>query len=98
MDDPGFEFALQSLIGTLPIVLGDPRNVLAHAMTSIRSLPQAYRDAWRPMFEHYVFGDSHQATDHIPGERHGILGQLDTAEVKRIKKALSQALGRDTAS
>jgi len=27
MDDPGFEFALKSLIGTLPIVLGDPRLI-----------------------------------------------------------------------
>jgi len=27
MDDPGFEFALKSLIGTLPIVLGDPRRI-----------------------------------------------------------------------
>ncbi len=29
MDDPGFEFALKSLIGTLPIVLGDPREIPA---------------------------------------------------------------------
>jgi alpha-galactosidase len=27
MDDPGFEFALKSLIGTLPMVLGDPRLI-----------------------------------------------------------------------
>jgi alpha-galactosidase len=27
MDDPRFEFALKSLIGTLPIVLGDPRKI-----------------------------------------------------------------------
>ncbi len=27
MDDPGFELALKSLIGTLPIVLGDPREL-----------------------------------------------------------------------
>ena len=27
MDDPDFEFALKSLIGTLPIVLGDPRKI-----------------------------------------------------------------------
>ena len=80
----------------IPDVLGDPRNVLAHAMTSIRSLPQAYRDAWRPMFEHYVFGDSQQATEHIPDKRLGILGQLEPAEVKRIKQALSQALSRDS--
>ena len=80
----------------IPDILGDPRNVLAHAMTSIRSLPQAYRDAWRPMFEHYVFGDIHQSTEHIPDKRLGILGQLEPDEVRRVKKALSQALGRDT--
>ncbi len=27
MDDPGFELSLKSLIGTLPIVLGDPRKI-----------------------------------------------------------------------
>ena len=27
MDDPDFEFMLKSLIGTLPIVLGDPRKI-----------------------------------------------------------------------
>lgn len=27
MDDPNFEFALKSLIGTFPIVLGDPRKI-----------------------------------------------------------------------
>ena len=27
MNDPGFEFGLKSLIGTLPIVLGDPRKI-----------------------------------------------------------------------
>lgn len=80
----------------IPDVLGDPRNVLAHAMVSIRALPKTYRDAWRPLFEHYVFGEGRDATDHIPSERHGILGRLEPAEVKRIKRALSQALGRDT--
>jgi hypothetical protein len=80
----------------IPDVLGDPRNVLAHAMLSFRALPHAYRNAWRAMFEHYVFGDSGDTKDHIPPERHGILGQLKPAEVKRIKQALSQALSRDT--
>ncbi|MEN8229486.1 MAG: alpha-galactosidase [Bacteroidota bacterium] len=36
MDDPGFEFALKSLIGTLPIVLGDPRKIPAEERARIR--------------------------------------------------------------
>jgi alpha-galactosidase len=36
MDDPNFEFALKSLIGTLPIVLGDPRELDAEQRARIR--------------------------------------------------------------
>ncbi len=36
MDDPGFELALKSLIGTLPIVLGDPRKLATRQRTRIR--------------------------------------------------------------
>lgn len=36
MDDPGFEFALKSLVGTLPIVLGDPRAIPAEERIRIR--------------------------------------------------------------
>jgi len=36
MDDPDFEFALKSLIGTLPIVLGDPRKIPEEGRSRIR--------------------------------------------------------------
>lgn len=36
MDDPDFEFALKSLIGTLPIVLGDPRKIPEEDRARIR--------------------------------------------------------------
>ncbi len=36
MDDPNFEFALKSLIGTLPIVLGDPRKIPLEERARIR--------------------------------------------------------------
>ncbi|MFH0758599.1 MAG: alpha-galactosidase [Bacteroidota bacterium] len=36
MDDPEFEFALKSLIGTLPIVLGDPRKIPVESRMRIR--------------------------------------------------------------
>ncbi|MCK4746080.1 MAG: alpha-galactosidase, partial [Bacteroidales bacterium] len=37
MDDPGFEFALKSLIGTFPIVLGDPRKIPQEGRARIRA-------------------------------------------------------------
>lgn len=37
MDDPDFEFGLKSLIGTLPIVLGDPRALSSEKRTRIRA-------------------------------------------------------------
>ena len=37
MDDPGFEFALKSLVGTLPIVLGDPRKIPVEERARIKA-------------------------------------------------------------
>jgi len=37
MDDPEFEFSLKSLIGTLPIVLGDPRKLSSEKRSLIKS-------------------------------------------------------------
>jgi alpha-galactosidase len=37
MDDPDFEFGLKSLIGTLPIVLGDPRKLSLQKRANIRA-------------------------------------------------------------
>jgi alpha-galactosidase len=37
MDDPGFMFGFKSLIGTLPIVLGDPRELTAEQRNEIHS-------------------------------------------------------------
>ena len=36
LDDPNFIFSLQSLIGTLPIVLGDPREIPASQKATIK--------------------------------------------------------------
>ncbi len=78
-----------------PEICGDPRNVLVHAMLSVRALPPEYRDAWRALFEHYVFGDPAEAGAHLPAERRGILGEPSEADIRRMKLALSRALSRD---
>ena len=44
LDDPEFEFALKSLIGTLPIVLGDPRQVPPQRRARIKAWSDWMRD------------------------------------------------------
>jgi alpha-galactosidase len=51
MDDPEFEFSLKSLIGTLPIVLGDPRKMSAEK----RKMTRAWSDWMQDMQETYDY-------------------------------------------
>lgn len=79
----------------VPERAGDPRNVLLHAMLAIRALPPSYRDAWRAMFEHYVFGDPDEAGAHLPRARRGILGEPTEDDIRRMRTALARALSRN---
>jgi hypothetical protein len=67
-------------------------DTLIHAMLNLRSLPLATREAWRAMFDHYVFGPEAEVTDHIPAHRHGMLGKLSAADVARLRAYLVERL------
>jgi hypothetical protein len=67
---------------------------LVHAILNLRSLPPATRDAWRALFEHYVFGNETDATAHIPAHKHGVLGHLSAEESARVREFLAQRLKR----
>ena len=67
---------------------------LIHAILNLRCLPPTTRDAWRALFEHFVFSDEAEATAHIPPHRHGLLGQLSPAEREKVREYLSQCLKR----
>jgi len=51
MDDPGFEFSLKSLVGTLPIVLGDPRKLSSNK----RKMIKTWSDWMQQMQEKYDY-------------------------------------------
>jgi hypothetical protein len=65
---------------------------LIHAILNMRRLPEPTREAWRALFEHYVFGDRTEVTEHIPSHRHGVLGQLSPADAARVRDYLAQRL------
>lgn len=67
-------------------------DALIHAILNLRTLPPATRDAWRAMFDHYVFGAQRAVTEHIPAHRHGILGELAEADIARLRAYLAERL------
>jgi hypothetical protein len=65
---------------------------LIHAILNLRSLPPATREAWQSLFNHYVFGAQAGVTEHIPADRHGILGKISPADAERLRTYLAERL------
>ena len=67
---------------------------LLHAVAALRGLPPAQRQAWRTLFEYYVFDTERDVTSHIPAERRGVLGDLSTEQHAQLRALLVQRLNR----
>jgi hypothetical protein len=55
---------------------------LFHAMLAIKHLPEPQRDAWRALFDHYVFAKDGPPGMHLPPEIRGIQGEI-SAELRQ---------------
>lgn len=75
-----------------PAFAAAPQDALMLALASIKDLPQAQRDSWQYIFNHYAFNPQEQ--HHIPGEKLGAIGQLDDNTARQIKAQLLQKLNR----
>jgi len=69
-------------------------DALVHGILSVRALPPATRRAWGALFEHYVFGAGAGVVDHIPQERHGMLGDLSPEQLAALRAHLARRLAR----
>lgn len=79
---------------TSPDFVPTPLNALYHAMWSIRDRPAAEKEAWRAVFEYYVFGPSTGAAEHIPEQARGVLGPIDDKQARFIRAMLINKLNR----
>lgn len=77
-----------------PRYLGQPQDALNHAILAIRDLPIEDRAIWRDLFEHYVFANTPQSSEHIlPGAR-GVLDPLTAETAGRLRAFLLRTLSR----
>ena len=77
-----------------PAFMGNPLDVLNHAFLGIRDLPAAQRDAWKGIFEHYVFAPNDDVVAHIPEDSRGVLSPIDDASARKLRALLLKQLNR----
>ena len=70
---------------------------LLHCLLNIKPLSPELRDAWRQLFEHYVFGAEDDRFAHIPPPRLGVLGAMTPESAARVRSMLIANLKRDSA-
>lgn len=77
-----------------PRYLGQPQDALNHAMLSIRELPDEQKAIWRRLFDHYVFENGADVTDHIPETARGVLAPLTPESASKLRANILRGLSR----
>jgi hypothetical protein len=78
-------------------LVGSPFDAFVHALKNVRHLPPRQRDAWRALFEHYVFETNGDPVAHLPIEARGVLGGLDERISTEVRSFLLKGLGERSA-
>lgn len=73
---------------------GRPTDALMHAILAVRDLPPSHREAWRVLFDHYVFEANGPVADHLPPQRRGVMGVLDTGVIRAVRTAIGRTLSK----
>src|SRR5690606_16293435 len=73
---------------------GSPFDCLLHAIMTLRDLPPAQREAWRIVFDHYVFQKNGDPMAHLAPEHRGMLGAMTPQKAREIRAILLRVLGR----
>ena len=77
-----------------PKFMGNPMDVLMHAILNVRGRPDSEKEAWRTLFDYYVFSPAERARSHLPEGSHGALADLDDDTARRLRALLRENLNR----
>lgn len=77
-----------------PARMMTPQQSLMHALLTMHELPARERDAWRAMFDHYLFRDDGDPAEHLPRSARGVLGERSPEKIAALKDSLADALKR----
>lgn len=79
---------------TSPAFVPTPMNALYHALWTIRDRPEREKQAWKNVFDYYVFGPADRAVAHLPEPARGVLGRITDTLARQIRAKLINNLNR----
>ncbi|WP_024869992.1 cupin-like domain-containing protein [Pseudoxanthomonas suwonensis] len=79
---------------SMPAWIPTPMHALYHAIWALRDRPEHEKQAWREVFEYYVFGPAGRAGEHLPEAARGFLGPFDEMTARRMRALLMGKLNR----
>jgi hypothetical protein len=77
-----------------PAYLDSPMNTLMLALLSLRDLPAAQRQAWRALFDHYIFDADEKTAAHVPPNAQGVLAPITSDMARHLRSVLLHRLNR----
>ncbi len=78
-----------------PAYMDTPLNTLMLALMTLRDLPPAQREAWRALFDHYVFDADATTAAHLPPAARGVLATpITEAATRHLRAVLLNRLNR----
>jgi hypothetical protein len=80
--------------GSMPAWIPTPMHALYHALWAIRDRPEREKQAWRAVFDWYVFGPAGQAGAHLPEAARGPLAPIDETLSRQLRALLTEKLKR----
>ena len=78
----------------VPSYFDAPLDAIYHSILALRDLPEREKQAWRVVFNHFIFDDQGGKYDHIPEGGRGILNHLDDESARKIRMVLLNKLNR----
>lgn len=79
---------------SMPAYVPTPMHALYHALWTLRDRPEREKQAWREVFDHYVFGPADTAGEHLPEAARGVLGAIDETQARQLRAMLIAKLNR----
>jgi hypothetical protein len=90
----GFNVLVNYWWNAAPRFMDSPMNAVLHGLLSLRDRPASEKQAWRALFDYYVFGPSDRPTAHLPEPMRGALAPLTDLSARRLRAQLLQRLNR----
>ncbi len=77
-----------------PAYMGNPLDIVMHGILGLRDRPDSEKQAWREVFDYYVFGPAERPREHLPEAAHGPLATVDDVNARRLRALVKAALNR----